>query len=193
MFLLILGLVLFLGLHLLPVFSGIKAALQQKLGAGAYRGLFSFLSLAGLVLIVVGYGEARSEGPAVLYDPPFFLRHLMMLLMLPVFILFVASGAPGHIKKIVKHPQILAVKIWAFSHLLANGELPSVLLFGSFLAWGVVGRISMKKRDRLSGATAQPASEARVAADLISVAGGLVIYGLFVWKLHTWLIGVPVI
>ncbi len=193
MLLLILGLVLFLGLHLLPVFPGIRTALRQKLGTGGYRGLFSLLALAGLVLIVVGYGDARSEGPVVLYDPPFFLRHLVMLLMLPVFILFAASGPPGHIKRIVKHPQILAVKIWAFSHLLANGDLPSVLLFGSFLAWGILGRISMKKRDRLAGATPPSAADVKISADVIAVVAGLAIYGLFVWKLHTWLIGVPII
>ncbi|MEP3275877.1 MAG: NnrU family protein, partial [Stappiaceae bacterium] len=99
----------------------------------------------------------------------------------------------GYIKKIVKHPQILAIKIWAFSHLLANGDLPSVILFGSFLAWGVTGRISMKRRDRERVGSGNVDGQAKVSADLIAIVVGLAIYALFVWKVHTWLIGVPIV
>lgn len=191
MTLLVLGLVVFFGVHLLPMMSGLREGLRARFGAGAYRVLFSVGSVLGLVLLIYGYGAARAEGPAILYYPPVWLRHLTALLMLPVFVLAVASGAPaGRIKMMVKHPLVLAVKIWAFSHLLANGDVASVLLFGSFLAWAVIDRISLKRRPAtLGGATAGVPS---LAGDIVSIAVGLGLYIAFVLFLHEWLIGVPI-
>ena len=114
-----------------------------------------------------------------------------MLIMLPVFVLLVAAYAPGRIQRAAKHPMILAVKIWALAHLLANGDAASVLLFGSFLAWGVIARISLKRRQAANPHVVPVAGSGR--NDLIAVVVGLLVYALFVWKVHVWLIGVPII
>ncbi|SDT90878.1 NnrU family protein [Stappia sp. ES.058] len=191
MTMLIAGLIIFLGVHALPMKPDLRGRMRARLGDLGYKGVFSLASLLGLVLIVYGYGMARAAGPALLYNPPVWTSHITMLLMLPVFVLLVAAYAPtGHIKARVKHPMILAVKIWALAHLLANGDAASVLLFGGFLAWGVVDRISLKKRGDIGGAGALRKS---VAGDAISVVVGLGLYAAFVVYLHMWLIGVPVI
>lgn len=192
MTLLVLGLVVFIGIHAVPMMTGLRETLWSRLGVGGYRVLFSVASLAGFALLVYGYGAARAEGPPILYDPPVWMRHVTMLLMLPVFVLLVASGAPtGRIKKAVKHPMVLAVKIWAFAHLLANGDLASVLLFAAFLAWGVADRISLKRRPATLGAAAAGAPSA--AGDIVSLVVGLGLYLAFVFYLHELLIGVPVV
>jgi len=186
MSILIVGLVIFLGLHLLPVRVPLKASIIARLGAGAYKALMSIGSLIGLILIIWGYGVARSSGAMVLWQPPTGLRHLVLLLMLPVFPLLIATYVPGKIRSTVKHPMLTAVKLWAFAHLLANGTLPDVLLFGSFLAWGVIDRISLKRRGVLP-----PAPVARfTGGDWAAIVIGLVLYGLMVWRLHLLLIGV---
>ncbi|MHC5653401.1 NnrU family protein [Stappia sp. ICDLI1TA098] len=188
---LIIGLVVFLGIHLLPAFPARRDALRARFGAMPYKLGYSVIALAGLVLVIYGYGLARAQGPIVVYDPPFWLRHLVMLLMLPVFVLLAAAEMPaGHIKKRVKHPMILAVKIWALSHLLVNGDAASLLLFGGFLAWGVIDRISLKRRGNIGGGAATMVS---AKWDVIAIVVGLTIYGLFVAFLHQWLIGVPII
>ncbi|WP_018697857.1 NnrU family protein [Amorphus coralli] len=192
MWIFILGLVIFFGTHLLPADTGLRAAIRTKLGESGYRVIYSVIAFVGLVMIIWGYGEWRAVGPPVLYVPPLWTRHLVMLLMLPVFVLLVAAYAPGRIKSAVKHPMVLAVKIWAFAHLLANGELPSVLLFGSFLAWGVIARISLKKRQAANPHGADPVV-GPVRNDVIAVVVGLLVYALFVWKVHVWLIGVPIL
>ena len=139
-------------------------------------------------LIIYGFGEARAV-TGMLYDPPVFLKHIALLLMLLAFICLAAGFLPaGRIAVAVKHPQILSIKIWALAHLLANGETPSVLLFGSFLAWAVILRISLKRRQR-AGEKVLPVFRS-ASNDLLAVAIGVVVYGLFVWKLHEWLIGV---
>lgn len=187
---LVLGLVLFLGAHSLPMFPAAESSLKTRLGDGPFKGIFSLVSAAGLVFVVIGYGNARFAGPALLYDPPVWLAHLVMLLMLPVFILVLSTYLPGRIKARAKHPTILAVKIWAFAHLLANGDAASVLLFASFLAWAVADRISLKRRGMPGGVAP---GEGALRNDGAAIAGGLVIYVLFVWQLHSWLIGVPIL
>ncbi len=193
MALLIAGLVLFLGIHTLPMFPATRNGLVSRLGETPYKGLYTLLSFVGLGLIVYGYGVARFEGPLVLYDPPFWLRHVTMLFMVPVFIFLVAAYVPSRIKTVLKHPMLVAVKLWALAHLLANGDLASVLLFGGFLAWAVADRISVKRRGPGAGqigalATAKPGKY----SDFVVILLGLVLYGLFAWKLHALLIGVPV-
>lgn len=186
MSLLILGLVLFLGVHSLSILNANgRDRLAQKLGEGAFKGIYSLIALLGLVLIVQGYGQARLD-PTVIYTPPSWLRHLAMLLLVPVFPLLLATYLPGRIQRAVKHPMLVAVKLWALAHLLANGTLADVLLFGSFLAWAVADRISLKSRP----SKPHPSLPGSGLNDAIAVIGGLMLYAAFVIWLHTWLIGV---
>ncbi|MEM8812423.1 MAG: NnrU family protein [Pseudomonadota bacterium] len=191
MALLIAGLVVFLGLHLLPAFSGVRAGLVQRLGEGPYKGLFSISSAIGLVMIIYGYGAARADGSPVIWDPPTFLRHLSMLLMLPVFVFFLATYFPGRIKAALKHPTLVAVKAWALAHFLANGDLAGMLLFGGFLAWAVFDRISLKRR--AEGSHEPEVSGPALRNDAIAVGAGLGIYALVAFQLHPILFGVPVV
>jgi len=190
MTLLILGIVIFLGMHLVRVVApGLRASVIERQGKGAWMGIYAVISLIGLLLIIYGFGEARAV-TGMLYNPPVFLKHISLLLMLLAFICLAAGFLPaGRIAVAVKHPQILSIKIWALAHLLANGETSSVLLFGSFLAWAVILRISLKRRQR-AGEKVLPVFRS-ASNDLLAMAIGVVAYGLFVWKLHEWLIGVP--
>lgn len=185
MTLLVLGLVLFLGVHSIaivaPAWRDAQAARQPLLWKGAYGAV----SLIGFVLLVQGYGEAR-VAPQVLYVPPAGLRHLAMLLLVPVFPLLWAAYLPGRIQATLKHPMLVVTKLWALSHLLVNGNLADVLLFGGFLAWAVADRISWKRRP----ARPVPGAPAGRFNDVIAVVGGLAVYGWFVWQGHAWLIGV---
>ena len=137
---------------------------------------------------IVGYGMARRD-PVVLYTPPAALRHLALLVMLPVFPLLFAAYLPGRIRAAAKHPLLLAVKFWAFAHLLANGTLADVLLFGGFLAWAVADRISVKRR-AAAEAHEVPAAPPGAANDAIALVGGLVVYAVFIFWAHRWIIGV---
>jgi uncharacterized membrane protein len=185
--LLILGLLLFLGIHSVSIVAPAwRDAQVARLGEGPWKGIYSLLSIAGFVLLVYGYGLAR-QSPVVLYTPPQGLRHVAALLMLPVFPLLFAAYLPGRIKAALKHPFLVAVKLWAVAHLLANGTLADVLLFGGFLAWAVADRISLKRRP----ARPVPGAPPRPVNDAIAVIAGLVVYALFVWRGHQWLIGVP--
>jgi uncharacterized membrane protein len=190
--LLILGLAIFLGTHSFSMARGRRAALIAKIGDGPYKGLYSLVSLVGIVLIVIGYGEYRAGGYIPVWDPPVWTRHLALLLVWIAFILFYAAYAPGHIKARLKHPLLAGVKIWAFAHLLANGDLGSILLFGSILVWAILARISVKRLDVAAqhGGTAAPAGWRN---DVLAVVVGTAIYLAFVFGLHPWLIGVPVL
>ena len=186
MTLLVLGLILFLGTHSLSIFNDPwRNRMHARLGENAWKGAYTVVSLIGLVLIVYGYGQARLD-PVVIYNPPFWLRHVAMLLLVPVFPLLLATYLPGRIKSAARHPTLVATKLWALAHLLANGTLADVLLFGGFLAWAVADRISLKRRQPRALHTA-PAGKAN---DLIAIVGGLALYGAFVMFLHTWLIGI---
>jgi len=183
---LILGLILFFGIHSVSIFArGWRNAFIERRGEGVWKGLYSVVAIAGLVLIVIGYGLAR-EQPVVLYDPPRALRHLALLLMVPVFPLLIAAQLPSHIKKLAKHPMLLATKLWAVAHLLGNGTAADVLLFGGFLAWAVADRISVKRRP----VATQPGVAARPMNDVIALVGGLGLYAAFMLGAHAWLIGV---
>lgn len=188
---LILGLVIFFGTHLFSAYRSREPGkdIRVKMGQGPYMGLYSLVSLAGFVLIVWGYGAAR---PApVLYVPPSYFAHINMGLMLFAMVFLAAAYLPtGHIKKAVKHPMLLAVKIWATGHLLANGELNSVLLFGSFLAYGVLDRIAVKKRgDNGPG----PDVKANVMGDVGAVIVGLGAYAVIAHWAHPILFGVSAV
>jgi len=152
MTLLILGLVVFLGVHSVRIVAeGWRTRVRERLGANAWRGLISVLSIVGFVLIVWGYGQARQQ-PLVLWPSPTWTRHLAALLTLPAFILLVAAYIPGNaIKARLHHPMVLGVKAWALAHLLANNTLADLLLFGGFLAWAVASYTAAKRRDAAAG------------------------------------------
>ncbi|HRW67127.1 MAG TPA: NnrU family protein, partial [Candidatus Competibacter sp.] len=152
---------------------------------GPWQAAYSLVALIGFGLIVWGYGLARHD-PVVLYWSPTWLRHLALLLLVPVFPLLLAAYLPGRIQTTAKHPMLAAIKLWAVAHLLANGMLADVLLFGTFLVWAVVDRISLKRRAPRPVPGAQPSK----MNDLIAVVGGLALYVAFVLWLHLWLIGV---
>lgn len=186
MSLLVVGLLLFLGIHSVSIVANDwRDAQVRRRGEGAWKGLYSVVALIGLVLIVVGYGQAR-QAPVVLYVPPTGLRHAAWLLMLPVFVLLLASNLPGRIQTATRHPMLLATKLWATAHLLANGTLADVLLFGGFLAWAVLDRISVKRRPPRP----KPELPRKPYNDVIALVGGLALYAAFIGGLHTWLIGV---
>ena len=188
MTLLIAGLLLFFAPHFVSIISEQwRDRIAGKIGLTPWKGLYSVVSLACFALICIGYGMARQD-PIVLYTTPTWMRHVMMLLMVFVFPLFLAANLPGKIKAKAKHPLLAATKIWAFAHLLVNGTLADALLFGSFLAWAVLDRISMKKRTQRPIAAA-PATKYN---DFVAVIGGLIIYAVFVMWGHRALIGVPV-
>ena len=193
MFVLVLGLILFLGIHSVRIIApDFRQNRLATMGEGKWKGLYSLGSMAGLVLLIWGYGMARAD-PVVFWVAPAWASHVVALLMIPALILFVASQLPaGRIKAATKHPQLLSVKIWATAHLLVNGDLASVLLFGGFLAWAVADRISEKRRF-LRGETKNPVA-GPVKWDVIAVVAGLAVYVAFVLKLHVWLFGVmPII
>jgi len=188
MLLFIAGLVIFLGVHSVAIVAPAwrEAQIAQR-GALAWRGLYSVVSILGFALLIYGYGVARHE-PLQLYTPPPWLRHFALVLMLPVFPLLLAAYLPGRIKTAAKqHPMLLAVKIWATAHLLANGTLVDVLLFGSFLGWAVLDRISAKRRTVLRQVPGAPPSRFN---DAIALGGGLALYALFLMGGHRWLTGV---
>ncbi len=183
---LIIGLVLFLGIHTVSIVAPQWREGQiARLGEGPWKGIYSVVSAIGFGLLIYGYGAAR-QSPVVLYTLPTAMRHVALLLMLPVFPLLVAAYMPGRIKAIAKHPMLLATKLWAAAHLLANGTLADVLLFGGFLVWAVADRISVKRRPPrpIPGAPARPYN------DVIVIVVGLALYALFVLWAHRRLFGV---
>lgn len=182
---LLLGIVLFFGMHsasILALPMRDRIAARSELG---WKVVYAIVSLLGIILIVRGYADLR-QVPTVLYVPPMWLRHVAALLMLPAFAFFIAPYFPGRIKHALKHPQLVAVKAWATAHLLVNGTLADVLLFGSFLVWAVVDRISQKRRP----ARPLPGAPESRANDVIVVAVGLLLYLAFVFWLHEMLFGV---
>lgn len=185
---LILGLIIFLGAHSVRIVAEPwRLRTIGRIGELPWKGLYSLVSLAGFVLIVIGYGEARQLG-LPLYDPPTFTRHVASLLMLPAMVLLVAAYVPrNHLKARFGHPMLLAVKLWALAHLLSNGRAAEVLLFGAFLAWAVADFIAARRRDR-AAATVYPAGEG--LRTVIVVVAGVLLWAVFAAVLHQSLIGV---
>lgn len=180
------GLVVFLGAHSISIVAPAwRDGMVARLGEQPWKGLVGLVSIAGFVLLAWGYGQARLD-PVVLYVPPTWLRHLSLLLLVPVFPLLLAAYLPGRIKASMKHPMLVAVKLWALAHLLANGTAADVLLFGAFLAWAVVDRISVGRRPLRPVRGAPPAR----FNDAIAIVAGLALYVIFVGWAHLWLIGV---
>ena len=185
---LILGLVIFLGVHSVRVFAdGWRTRACARLGENRYKGLYSLASVLGFVLIIYGFGAARLQ-PTVLWGSPIWTRHLAALLTIPAFVLVVAAYVPGNgIKARLHHPMILGVKTWALAHLLANNTLAELLLFGGFLAWSVLAFIAARKRDRAGNVSYPPG---RLGPTLITVAIGLLAWAGFAFWAHAAWIGV---
>jgi uncharacterized membrane protein len=186
MTILILGIIVLIGIHFVPAFPEFRDRLMARLGKNGYRALFSIVSTLGLALVVWGFAKA----PVVqIWYPSAWTRHLALLLMLPVFPLLFAAYLPGKIKAKVRHPMLAAIKFWALAHLIANGDLASIILFGSFLAYAVLDRILLKRRAGAEPVLAASEAEGR-RNDLISIGAGLALYVAFLFWLHPLLIGV---
>ena len=184
---LIAGLVLFLGVHMLTTVRDTRAALVARMGDGPYKGLYSLVSAIGLVLIVWGFGRYRSAGYIPVWDPPAWLWPITLALMWFSFVALAATYAPlGKIKGLLRHPMLVSIKAWALAHLLVNGDLGSMILFGAFLAWAVYDRIAVKRR----GDAGAPRSGFTIG-DAISLVVGSAAYAAMFW-LHPMLIGVPI-
>ena len=185
---LVAGIFVFLGIHsvrlVAPEFRERQIAAHGK---GRWRIIYSVVSLAGLALLVWGYGQARMDN-VYFYSPPLWLNHVQVLLMLPAMILVITSDLPvGHIKKTLKNPMLIGIKLWALGHLLVNGDLASLLLFGTFLVWAVLVMISTKRRGQTFP------EKVNLKGDLVAVLGGIALWVAIIFWLHEWLIGVPVI
>lgn len=186
---LILGIVIFLGVHLVPTSPDLKAGLTERFGATAYKVAFGVLSFAGLVLIVMGYHKLQlmPDKNVVLWDPPAFTSHIAVALMLPAMIFLVAYLVPSRIRTAVKHPMLIAIKTWALAHLIANGDLASLILFGSFLAYAVYDRITLKRRVTTAPVNVIAPSPIN---DVIVVVGGIALFAFILLWAHHYLIGV---
>ena len=185
----ILGLVVFFGVHTLTTQRELRARTIASIGEGGYKVGYALASIIGLALIVWGFAQYRATGMWEIWTPPRALKHLTEALMLPAVILVVAAYIRGRIYTAVKHPMLTGVKLWAAAHLLANGDLGSIILFGSFLAWAVFDRISLKRR---TDPGAPPIPVGGPGNDLIAVAVGIVAYLALGFAFHPVVIGVPV-
>jgi len=185
----ILGLVLFFGVHTLTTQREMRAQVIAASGEGGYKIGYMLVSLLGFVLIVWGFAHYRATGMWEIWTPPTALKHLAVALMLPAVILVVASYIRGRIYTRLKHPMLAGIKLWAAAHLLANGDLGSIILFGSFLGWAVFDRISLKHR---ADSGAPPIPVGGPSNDLIAVAVGIVAYLALAFAFHPVVIGVPV-
>jgi len=190
--LLVIGLVVFIGIHVVPTKPELRQAFAGRYGEAAYRGGFSVVAAIGLALIVYGYHKVQlhpGKNP-VLWYPPHWGRHVAMALMLPVFPLIVATFLPGRIAGVIRHPMITAIKFWALAHLFVRGDAASLLLFVGLLAWAVYGRITLKQREAEGLVTVRGGP---VVNDVIAIVAGLALYAIFVKWGHPLLIGVNVI
>lgn len=190
MLILVLGIALFLAVHLVPTSPALRSGLAERFGEGPYKIGFSVLALIGFALIVIGFHKLQinpGKNP-VLWDPPAWTRHIAFLLMIPAMILIVAPFVPSRIRTAAKHPMLAAIKFWALAHLLVNGDLGSLVLFGSFLAFAVYDRISVKRRP---GAAPVAVASPPVLNDVIVVGLGLALYAFLMFGGHGALIGVP--
>ncbi len=189
---LLLGLIIFLGTHSLQIFAEEgRGQMIARLGESRFKMTYSALSIVGLLLIIFGYGQARADAN-LLWSPPIGLRHLAFLLVPVAFVLVATAYAPaGHIKAAVRHPMVLGVALWALAHLLVNGTSADLVLFGAFLIWALVDYANALRRTATGAAQAVAAKSLR--GDMIAVLAGLVLSGAFLFGLHGWLIGVPLL
>lgn len=186
---LVTGLIIFFAVHSISIVNDDwRNRMAAQIGEWPWKAACGLVALIGLLLIIRGYGYARLD-PVVLYSPPHWLRQLAVAFLVPVFPLLLATYFPGRFISIIDHPMLAATKLWAGAHLLANGTVADVLLFGSFLVWAVADRISLRRR------APRPVPRAPESAynDALVVVLGLALYAAFAYRLHLWLIGVPVV
>jgi uncharacterized membrane protein len=184
----IIGLIVFLGAHVFVSMRGEREALIKRIGRGPYLGLFTLVSIVGLVLIGYGFARYRAEGLIPLWYPPAWTRHIVVALMWPASIAVVAAYIPGNIKRVLKHPMLVGVKLWALAHLCANGDVGGIILFGSVLAWAVYDRITLKRRADAGGPPI-PAGGRR--NDIIAIIIGTIFYLALGFVFHPLVIGLP--
>ncbi len=192
MLLMIVGLAIFFLIHLVPTAPDLRRSLVERMGEGTYKIVFTVVSAVGLALIVYGYGKLYAtpgKNPEI-WSPPNAMRHATMLLMVLSAILLAAAYIPSRIRTAVKHPMLAAVKLWALAHLLVRGDLASMILFGSFLAWAVYDRISVKQREALGPLGARPGG---LGGDIAVILVGIGFYVVMLLWGHARLFGVPLV
>jgi len=185
---LILGLIVFIAPHVFVTRREARAGAIARLGEWPYKGLFSLISIIGVILIGWGFARYRASGYIPVWSPPDWTRHVAVALMWPAIVFFVAAYIPGNIKRALKHPMLVGVKLWAFAHLLANGDLGSIILFGGILAWAVFDRISLKRR---TDPGAPPIPVGGWGNDVAAVIVGTLVYLALGFLFHPLVIGVP--
>ena len=185
---LVLGLAVFFAPHVFTTCRGARHDAIARMGENAYKVVYSIISFAGLALIVYGYAHYRATGWIDIWYPPAWTRHVTVALVWPSIIMIAAAYSPGRIKTVLKHPMLAGIKLWALAHLISNGDLGSIVLFGSFLAYAVFDRITLKRR---TDPGAPPIQAGGVRNDVIAVIAGTVIYLLLGWFFHPYVIGVP--
>jgi uncharacterized membrane protein len=185
---LVLGLVIFIGAHVFVTRRAERAAVIARVGEGPYKGLFSLVSIVGVLLIGYGFARYRASGYIAVWDPPGWTRHVAVALVWPAIICFAAAYSPGRIKAALKHPMLVGTKLWAVAHLISNGDLGSIILFGAILGWAVFDRITLKRR---TDPGAPPIPAGGIGKDVVAVVVGSLIYlALGLW-FHPYVIGVP--
>jgi uncharacterized membrane protein len=187
---LILGLILFLGPHVFVTMREQRADVVKRLGEWPYKGLFAVVSIVGLYVTGKGFGMYYNAGPIDIWYPPSWTKHITETLMLPACIFVAAACIPGEIKRVLKHPMLVGVKTWAVAHLLANGDLGGIILFGAVLAWAVYDRITLKRR---SDPGAPPIPLAGVRNDIAAVIVGLILYAALFFPFHSLVVGRPLL
>ena len=192
MLLLLVGLAVFFAIHVVPTQPDLRTGLVKRFGETTYKGLFAVLSIAGLALIIFGYGKLQGtpgKNPD-LWFPPAWTRPIAMLVMLPAMVFLVAANVPSRIRDAVKHPMLLGVTLWALAHFLVNGDLASAILFGSFFAWAVFDLISVRRRAALGPLGSRKGGP--IVNEVIVVGAGVGLYFLFISWAHKVLIGVSI-
>ncbi len=184
----ILGLVVFIGTHVVTTQREMRAGLIGRLGEGTYKIAYSVASIVGVVLIAYGFARYRAAGWIDVWSPPAWTRHVAVLLVWPAIICVVAAYSPGRIKTTLKHPMLVGIKLWALAHLISNGDLGSIILFGALLGWAVFDRISLKRR---TDPGAPPIAVGGPRQDVIAVVVGTLIYVALGLLFHPYVIGVP--
>ncbi len=184
----ILGLVIFLGAHVFVTMRDRRAALAKSIGEGPYKGLFSLVSIIGIVLLGYGFAWYREAGPIALWHPPAWTRQIVVVLMWPACIMVSAAYLPGNIKRVLKHPMLVGVKTWAAAHLCANGDLGGIILFGAFLLWAGYDRITLKSR---SDPGTPPIPQGGTTNDVIAIVVGTVLYLALGLVFHPLVVGLP--
>jgi uncharacterized membrane protein len=185
--LMLLGLVVFIGSHVFTTMRVARAGAIEKLGEASYKIIYSLIAIAGIWMIGKGFAEWRAAGSPQLWYPPIWTKHLAMPLVLFAAICMPSAYAPTHLRVWLKHPMLVGIKTWATAHLLANGDLAGIVLFGSILAWAVYARISQKRRP----APSYPAPKWQ--ADIGTVIAGLILFALLGYVFHPYVVGVPVL